>query len=50
MRPLKLVMTAFGPYANETVIDFQKLNNGVYLITGDTGDGKTTIFDAILFE
>ena len=49
MRPLKLVMTAFGPYANETVIDFQKLNNGVYLITGDTGAGKTTIFDAIVF-
>lgn len=49
MRPLKLVMTAFGPYANETVIDFQQLNNGVYLITGDTGAGKTTIFDAIVF-
>ena len=49
MRTLKLVMTAFGPYANETVIDFQQLNNGVYLITGDTGAGKTTIFDAIVF-
>ena len=43
MRPLKLTMTAFGPYAEKTVVDFQKLNQGVYLITGDTGAGKTTI-------
>ena len=49
MRPLKLTMTAFGPYAEKTVIDFKILNNGVYLITGDTGAGKTTIFDAIVF-
>ena len=49
MRPLKISMTAFGPYAAKTVIDFQKLNQGVYLITGDTGAGKTTIFDAIVF-
>lgn len=49
MRPCKLTMTAFGPYAGKTVIDFRKLNNGVYLITGDTGAGKTTIFDAIVF-
>lgn len=49
MRPLKLTMTAFGPYAEKTVIDFRKLNQGVYLITGDTGAGKTTIFDAIVF-
>ena len=49
MRPLKLTMTAFGPYAEKTVIDFKALNNGVYLITGDTGAGKTTIFDAIVF-
>ena len=49
MRPLKLSMSAFGPYAGKTTIDFRELNNGVYLITGDTGAGKTTIFDAIVF-
>ena len=49
MRPLKLTMSAFGPYAEKTIIDFRELNNGVYLITGDTGAGKTTIFDAIVF-
>ncbi len=49
MRPLRLSMTAFGPYAEKTAIDFRELNQGVYLITGDTGAGKTTIFDAIVF-
>lgn len=50
MRPIKLTMSAFGPYAGETSIDFEKLGQrGLYLITGDTGAGKTTIFDAIVY-
>ena len=50
MKPIKLKISAFGPYKNEVDIDFNKLgNNGIFLITGDTGAGKTTIFDAICF-
>lgn len=50
MRPVRLKMTAFGPYAGEVIIDFEKLGaDGLYLITGNTGAGKTTIFDAISF-
>ena len=50
MRPTKLIMSAFGPYADSVEIDFDKLGDkGLYLITGDTGAGKTTIFDAIVF-
>lgn len=50
MRPTKIIISAFGPYASKTEIDMEKLGrSGIYLITGDTGAGKTTIFDAITF-
>ena len=49
MRPITLKMKAFGSYAEEAVVEFDRLRGGLYLITGDTGAGKTTIFDAIVF-
>lgn len=47
MKPIKLVMEGFGPYLEKTEIDFEKMDNGLTLISGNTGSGKTTIFDAI---
>ncbi len=50
MRPLQLKVSAFGPYAGEQIFDMEKLGSeGLYLITGDTGAGKSTIFDAISY-
>ena len=50
MRPLHLVITGFGTYCNKTEINLEQLGTqGLYLITGDTGSGKTTIFDAITY-
>lgn len=50
MKPLKIKMTAFGPYKNEEVIDFEDLQeHKLFVISGKTGAGKTSIFDAICF-
>ncbi len=50
MRPINLTMSAFGPYAGVQMLDMAQLGaEGLYLVTGDTGAGKTTIFDAICY-
>lgn len=49
MRPQKLTMQAFGSYGKYTEISFEEPNQNLFLITGDTGSGKTTVFDAIVF-
>lgn len=50
MKPIKIVISAFGSYANKTEISFEEVNSGIFLIAGDTGAGKTTIFDAITYS
>lgn len=49
MKPFYVKMSAFGSYAGEEIVDFTDVNHGIFLITGDTGAGKTTIFDAITY-
>ena len=49
MRPIRLTMKAFGSFAKETTVPFSDLSSGLFLIVGDTGAGKTTVFDAIMF-
>lgn len=49
MKPVKLIMSAFGSYGGVEVIEFDKVQNGLFLIAGDTGSGKSTIFDAVMF-
>lgn len=49
MKPQKLILSGWGPYKDKTVIDFTKLNTELFLITGQTGAGKTTLFDAISY-
>ena len=49
MKPIRLRMRAFGSYGKDTMIDFTKTSQNLFLITGDTGSGKSTIFDAIVF-
>lgn len=49
MKPIELTMSAFGSYAGQETIDFSKIKSGLFLVTGDTGAGKTTVFDAITY-
>ena len=48
MRPIRLKLSAFGPYGKTAEVDFSRLS-GLFLITGDTGAGKTTLFDGMVY-
>jgi len=52
LKPLKITMSAFGPYAEKVTIDFEKYQNGLYIITGDTGAGKSMCYQvpALMME
>ena len=50
MKPIRLTLQAFGPFAGREVVDFRRIENlGLFVVTGPTGAGKTTIFDAMTF-
>ena len=49
MKPLKLTLSAFGSYGDKEVIDFSRISGGIFLIAGETGAGKTTLFDGITY-
>ena len=49
MKPVSITVSAFGPYARETHVSFEDVSQGLFLISGETGSGKTMIFDAIMF-
>lgn len=49
MRPKKLTLSAWGPYADEQIVDFGGISDGLFLLTGPTGSGKTMIFDGISY-
>lgn len=49
MRPKKLTLSAWGPYADEQIVDFDGISDGLFLLTGPTGSGKTMIFDGISY-
>lgn len=49
MKPIRLEMQAFGPYDEKTVIEFKEMDHGLFLVTGETGSGKTMIFDAMSY-
>ena len=49
MKPVYIEMSAFGSYGGVETVDFSRKQEGLFLITGDTGAGKTTVFDAMMY-